>query len=1187
MVSDESSGGVQGLRIWATEAIERAAGVITRALTGTPSPTDFDAPVAELTGLRGLLDHDHALLGVVTLRLGGLLAIRYSTGNGTQEDRVRAQRLLNEARDPATPAGEAVTEEDRQWAAMLLLSVTDSSVPSGAPGTAPDFWTVFDRSLRSAPGSVAVEAARFEALAEEAGRLPLAPEDREKFRHAQEMLSHLSRTGLSEPEKLMGMLPADFPFSDQLRVLMELAKDLPDERSTAAADTGQDGGDQDDGPRPRQSASRRDAPETPARTPGADTTSADPPHTDTTPLDAPDAPGAPDADTTVLGAWLATMLGTTDALRTGDPEEVSRLLQRLGADLDRLPEGHDRAPEIENLMRMVLRTGQPLGGSQQDGDVARGHAGPVADHFAEQAAGDPAAAALVLGNRVIGLLDRVNKAEESESWDDLAALVDELESVERSTPEGHPIRPVVRLALGSALSALGSHTKDTDTLLRGFANQEETLASMSAAAHGVPEALIHAFRDALRTARSAVSDTPGLMPAYAPPPADATTETRFFSALAGSIRHSVTHDPADLNAAIVELEHIRDQVRQGRSPQIAAPALWQLAENYRARLGLTQDPADHDAATNAALESLQALAGDVVLQSGPDHGLLTARSGADRGIRAAVWAASHGRVEEAVAALELGRALVLQAASTSRAVPDLLEARGHDGLAGEWRASDVPAAPAPGALPRELPSSLRRRALAALGHREAGGALFRTPTVEELKAGIAEGDADALVYLLAGEGDALGMAIVVGPDIGTGVRALPLLCDQHGGPLERYVDAAVRHQSQPHDAAAEEEWEEALSELCDWATGAVIAPVLTGVAERLSENENRRKDRPGPPRIVLVPCGRLGIVPWHAARMPAGSPHAYACQIMVFSYAASGRQFLDTVRRARRAPAADPVLLADPSMTLPHADLEVTALHRNLYPGARLYGELFDPPVEPEATGTPDHLLDVLAGTPSVLHVACHGSAGLSPTASALQLAEPEDDPGSRPDENDPQDARANPGMLTVSRLLGRRGTRTGEPAPDDGPLVVLPACQTDLSTRDHDEALTLTTAFVAGGARDVVGSRWSTRDSASALMMVVFHHYVSVEGFSPVDALRAAQLWMLDPHRQNPGSLGGDLLAELKKGPRLDHPADWAPFIHQGYPGPALKTPAAPGATTASTASTRDASTRDASARDAASDDT
>ncbi len=176
--------------------------------------------------------------------------------------------------------------------------------------------------------------------------------------------------------------------------------------------------------------------------------------------------------------------------------------------------------------------------------------------------------------------------------------------------------------------------------------------------------------------------------------------------------------------------------------------------------------------------------------------------------------------------------------------------------------------------------------------------------------------------------------------------------------------------------------------------------------------------------------------------------------------------------------------------------------------------------------------------------MACHGSAGTNPTTSALRLA-PDGDAsdGDGPEQGRPTD------LLTVSRLLDRP---TDEQDAPDGPLVVLSACETDLSKRDHDEALTLTTAFVAGGARDVVGSRWAARDSAAALMMAVFHHYLTVEGMSPVDALHVAQMWMLDPERQNPGSLSGSLLDELNRGPDLHRPATWAAFIHQGHPGPA-----------------------------------
>lgn len=259
------------------------------------------------------------------------------------------------------------------------------------------------------------------------------------------------------------------------------------------------------------------------------------------------------------------------------------------------------------------------------------------------------------------------------------------------------------------------------------------------------------------------------------------------------------------------------------------------------------------------------------------------------------------------------------------------------------------------------------------------------------------------------------------------------------------------------------------------------------------------------------------------------------------------------------------MLVADPGLTLPHAELEVASLHASCYPRARLLGDMYEPPVEPAAAGTPDDVLDALGGTPSLLHVACHGSAGTSPTASALQLAPPGS--GTRPDTDTDTDTdtgtgtdtgtdtgtgpEPDPGSLTVARLLadGSHGT-----SASDGPLVVLSACETDLSNRDHDEALTLTTAFLSRGARGVVGSRWAARDSAAALMTAVFHHYLRIEGRSPVDALRAAQLWMLDPDRRNPGSLSGRLVRELGRGQGLglDHPAAWAAFTHQGHPGPA-----------------------------------
>ncbi|MYU10587.1 CHAT domain-containing protein, partial [Streptomyces sp. SID8361] len=336
--------------------------------------------------------------------------------------------------------------------------------------------------------------------------------------------------------------------------------------------------------------------------------------------------------------------------------------------------------------------------------------------------------------------------------------------------------------------------------------------------------------------------------------------------------------------------------------------------------------------------------------------------------------------------------------------------------------------------------------------------------------------------------------------------------------------------------------------LCDWAGPAVLAPVLDALGARA---EGGRGAHDAPVRLVLVPCGNLGAVPWHAARLPgsrsgAPRPYAYACEAAVISYAASGGEFLRAARRGRMPAGERAVLVADPSGDLTWAQDEVTALRTAYYTGALLYGWHEDAPES--ALGTPEDVLSHLPGGPAVpaaslLHLVVHGLAGLRPTDSALHLADPED-PVDAPDLADTPD----PGRLTVTRILDVPAAERAAA----GPLIVLSACETDLSSRDHDEALTPTTALLARGATDVVGSRWKVSDSASAALMVVFHHQLTVAGLAPPDALRAAQLWMLDHDRRPVPGLTGLLLAETQSDAGgLARVVSWAGFIHQGSPAP------------------------------------
>ncbi|MGV9658726.1 CHAT domain-containing protein, partial [Streptomyces koyangensis] len=138
-------------------------------------------------------------------------------------------------------------------------------------------------------------------------------------------------------------------------------------------------------------------------------------------------------------------------------------------------------------------------------------------------------------------------------------------------------------------------------------------------------------------------------------------------------------------------------------------------------------------------------------------------------------------------------------------------------------------------------------------------------------------------------------------------------------------------------------------------------------------------------------------------------------------------------------------------------------------------------------------------------------------------------------------------GALALLRLVLRVERRAvQERRPEAGPLVVLSACETDLSGGHHDEALTLATALVASGAADVVGSRWAVRDGSTPVMTAVLQHHLTEGRLAPPDA----RLWMLDPHREPPPTLTGPLRGEATR-PDLHELCHWAAFTQQGNPAP------------------------------------
>ncbi|WP_428950354.1 CHAT domain-containing protein [Streptomyces sp. cg35] len=403
------------------------------------------------------------------------------------------------------------------------------------------------------------------------------------------------------------------------------------------------------------------------------------------------------------------------------------------------------------------------------------------------------------------------------------------------------------------------------------------------------------------------------------------------------------------------------------------------------------------------------------------------------------------------------------------------------------------------------------------------------PTAEEIAAALHRAGAHALVYLLPPGGGSAGRAVVVTHDARVGTVDLGLVRRESLDVLATYQEAHRHRQATlDRDASPAERktaharWHGALEELCDWAGTVVMAPLVRSPLIREAGPE---------PHLILVPFGDLGGVPWHAALLSSGlrhgGPPVRAVHRLALSYAASSRQLLEVLGRPRLPLDAGPVIVGNPDGSLPGATTEARHLHAALYPRGRLLGKVR----RAAGRGVPAEVLAALPGRTgagaSVLHLACHARpSGNSPLDACLLLAAPED--GS--------------GLLPVHEILRQaRGRPVGAP----GGLVVLDACVSDHATGDFDEALTLSTAFLAAGATGVVGSRWEVLDGLTGLMMYVFHDRLR-KGSPPVHALRETQLWLLDPHREIPENMPRAVTDILNDG----DPAAlelWAAFSCQG----------------------------------------
>ncbi|WP_344683183.1 CHAT domain-containing protein [Saccharopolyspora taberi] len=827
-------------------------------------------------------------------------------------------------------------------------------------------------------------------------------------------------------------------------------------------------------------------------------------------------PGRADAENAGLNH---AVLGITAML----PSDSAASLDRIDAAIEHLreadrllPEGHELKDNLRPMLGGILIARYVHSGEEENVDAAL--------HYVGQGRDDPL-------NRLTDVQVRIARQAHQPDVKSFRQAIRDLESLIGQFPERHFLRE-------QAISTL-STVRGIEDFLAGGTGTAKPSASPEPA-RDVPETALDYPHETATTGMSwiwqgittkdkaAIDRGIGMVGTIASRTDLSVREQLDAISTLGMglrVRYELTRDRRDLDNAIDRFERWYRMFQENPGGFQSALSLNSLADCYYTR----GDPVRRDPqrAVRVGLESLRERARNVLLQSSASRALNTAAAAAGEAAAVSRWCLAAGQEENAVAALELGRGMVLHAATVDATVPSTLRAAGHDGLADRWEQEAGAAGSQPwdpgewrelgGLADAPVPSDLRYRVLEAVEGSPVEKRLLSTPPVGEIASALRATDTHALVYLVSAASGEEGFALLI---TGTG-QVLRLRCPSltaDGSPVDRFDRMQRERVGSAPSESLEQRWKRALGEVCDWAWTAVLNQVLDSV----SAGRSRR-----PSRIVLIPVGKLGAVPWHAARRPVpGGRIRYAFEDAIIRYASSARQFVETSRRGRRPWHRDPALVRIAGSGLLWASEEIEDIHHRHYSHGIYLGRRRQAGRRvrsPRPADVRALLPSATAPGASLLHLGCHAQLAETPVGSALRLG--------------------SGTTLQVQDILRQARDR---PADAPGGLVVLAACASDLTDREHDEVLTLATAFLAAGAVGVVGARWNVDDLPTALVMIMFHHYLNSGYDDPATALRAAQLWMVDPRRALPDGVGRRLTPELAT---IDpgEPGNWAAFTYQG----------------------------------------
>ena len=286
---------------------------------------------------------------------------------------------------------------------------------------------------------------------------------------------------------------------------------------------------------------------------------------------------------------------------------------------------------------------------------------------------------------------------------------------------------------------------------------------------------------------------------------------------------------------------------------------------------------DRSRSRDIGLQVLRGHALRVLLQSGTQDAIITARAAASDSHEVVTWCLADGADDEAITALETGRALTLLAAGAAAPVSDRLEAIGERELAQAWRRSQDAAERKP-AGGTTVPPDARHRVLDRLAASGDLAGVLQPPDREGLAATLQELGYDALIYLIP-----QGRTSATEPTGGQSLRGggtgrpggalmitdgghlhwqdLPELTVGPGSVVGEYLSAhhaLLAPGGTPDDRYA---WREALEQVCQWGWAAAIEPLQPTLAHI---HPDRRA------RVVLVAVARCaGPL---ACRLPRQQP---------------------------------------------------------------------------------------------------------------------------------------------------------------------------------------------------------------------------------------------------------------------------------------------------------------------------